>query len=42
MADPDIPLGRGGGGGGRHEMRLNAKATIGSFGGRSVILRFMS
>ena len=29
VADPDIPF-RGGGGG--HEMRLNAKGTVGSFG----------
>ena len=27
----------GGGGGGRHEMRLNAKGTVGSFGGRKLI-----
>ena len=35
MADPDIPF-RGGGGGG-HELRLNAKGTVGSFGGRKLI-----
>ena len=33
MADPDIPF-RGGGG---HQMRLNAKGTVGSFGGRILI-----
>ena len=27
----------GGGGGGEHEMRLNAKGTVGSFGGRKLI-----
>ena len=34
MADPDIPFGEEGGG---HEMRLNAKGTVGSFGGRKLI-----
>ena len=33
--DPDIPF-RGGGGGG-HEMRLNAKGTVKSFGGQTLI-----
>ena len=33
VADPDIPFGGGGG----HEMRLNAKGTVGSFGGRNLI-----
>ena len=33
VADPDFPF-RGGGG---HEMRLNAKGTVGSFGGRKLI-----
>ena len=39
LADPDIPF-RGvcvGGGGGGHEMRLNAKGTDGSFGERKLI-----
>ena len=31
VADPDIPFGGGGG----HEMRLNAKGTVGSFGSTS-------
>ena len=35
MAGPDIPFVRGGGGG--HEIRLNAKGTVGSFGGRKLI-----
>ena len=30
VADPDIPLGGGG-----HEMRLNAKRTVGSFEGEN-------
>ena len=29
--------GGGGGGGAGHEMRLNAKGTVGSFGGRKLI-----
>ena len=33
MADPDIPFGGGGG----HEMRLNAKVTVRSFGGQTFI-----
>ena len=38
MAEPDIPFRGGGGGGGEgHEMRLNAKGTVGSFGGRKLI-----
>ena len=32
-----FPLGLEGGGGGGHEMRLNAKGTVGSFGGRTLI-----
>ena len=36
VADPDIPF-RVGGGGGGHEMRLNAKGIVGSFGGRKLI-----
>ena len=35
VADSDIP--KGGGGGGVHEMRLNANGTAGSFGGRKLI-----
>ena len=34
VADPDIPFRVGGGG---HEMRLNAKGIVGSFGGRKLI-----
>ena len=36
VADPDIPFGGGGGG---HEMRLKAKGTVGSFGGRKYIIK---
>ena len=36
MADPDIPF-SGGGGGGGGEIKLNAKVTVGSFGGRILI-----
>ena len=35
VADPDIPF-RGVGGGG-HEIRLNAKGTVGNFEGRKLI-----
>ena len=35
MADPDIPF--RGVGGWVHEMRVNAKGTVGSFGGRKVL-----
>ena len=37
VTDPDIPFRGGGGGGERHEMKLNAKGTVGSFGGRKLI-----
>ena len=39
MTDPDIPFGGGGGGEGEeaHEMKLNAKGIVGSFGGRKLI-----
>ena len=33
VADPDIPLGGGGGKGEDYEMRLNAKGIVRSFGG---------
>ena len=35
VADPGIQIRRGGGGG--HEMSLNVKGTVGSFGGQKLI-----
>ena len=35
VVDPNIPFTGGGGGG--HEMKLNAKGNVGSFGGRKLI-----